>query len=471
MFGWINDCTESLVCTKFGEEAWHKIKEKAGCTVEDGGFLRYQYYQDSETVDLVVAASEVLNISVDDVLFAFGDYFVGYVKDNGYANVLECLGRNLRDWLSNLNSLHDHLQASYPKGFVAPVFWSEDDDDYESSSIGADSNAILVHYFSHRGSLLVPLVDGLIKRVAQTYFGIEIKMEQLQLQDESAGINYTTWRVTTIVAEESFKLRGKKRRSKRKPRGFGGDDSVDDVTVTTVGTSKTSYEKTFLEGGAQAAMLRVEELVKRCFSNESCEFYHALTQEQYVWLVDEWNTNMIGESHCFELWPMEIDNPATWPRLADLPERLNPATIDPLHFSGKVPATGMFPPSESGALQSFPPTVRVINKLIDKSVNMTLVKSMDMTLEDAILKSNLIEESGLKEFPGLDDKIENGEFEIQCIVWDEETETPYHAFAWGDLKATSTLQLFELVPKKFDPIILIIECAETIEVNEDEEDI
>ena len=114
MFGWINDCTESLVCTKFGEEAWHKIKEKAGCTVEDGGFLRYQYYQDSETVDLVVAASEVLNISVDDVLFAFGDYFVGYVKDNGYANVLECLGRNLRDWLSNLNSLHDHLQASYP---------------------------------------------------------------------------------------------------------------------------------------------------------------------------------------------------------------------------------------------------------------------------------------------------------------------------------------------------------------------
>ena len=41
----------------------------------------------------------------------------------GYANVLECLGSNLRDWLSNLNSLHDHLQASYPKGFIAPVFY------------------------------------------------------------------------------------------------------------------------------------------------------------------------------------------------------------------------------------------------------------------------------------------------------------------------------------------------------------
>ena len=96
---------------------------------------------------------------------------------------------------------------------------------------------------------------------------------------------------------------------------------------------------------------------------------------------------------------------------------------------------------------------------------------MELTLEDAILKSIVVEEAGLKEFPGMDDRIEKGEYEIHCIVWDEETETPYHAFAWGDLKATSTLQLFELVPTKFDPIILMIECAETIEVNEDEEDI
>ena len=59
MFGWINDCTECLVVSKFGEETWHKIKEKAECDVEDGGFLRYKYYHDSETVGLVVAASNV----------------------------------------------------------------------------------------------------------------------------------------------------------------------------------------------------------------------------------------------------------------------------------------------------------------------------------------------------------------------------------------------------------------------------
>ena len=36
MFGWINDCTECLVVSKFGVDTWHKIKEKAGCDVQDG---------------------------------------------------------------------------------------------------------------------------------------------------------------------------------------------------------------------------------------------------------------------------------------------------------------------------------------------------------------------------------------------------------------------------------------------------
>jgi hypothetical protein len=470
MFGWINDCTESLVCSSFGEETWQKIKEKAGCTVEDGGFLRYQYYKDSDTVELVVAASEVLNITVDEVLFAFGDYFVGYVKDNGYANVLECLGSNLRDWLSNLNSLHDHLQASYPKGFVAPVFWSEDDEDFELSTAGADSNAILVHYFSHRGSLLVPLVVGLIKRIAKDYFSIDINMEQLQLQDEQAGVSHTTWRVTTTVPRESHKLRGKKKSKKRAPKGLG-DDGHDDVTVTTAATSRTNYEKTFLEGGAQAAMLRVQELVKRSFFKESCDLYHALTLEQFLCLIDEWHVNMIGEKNCFEIWSMENDDPASWPSLADLPEKLNPATINSLHFGGKVPATGSFPPDASGNMQSFPPMIRVLNKVVDKSVHITLEKSPDLTLEDAILKSKTVEEAGVKEFPGLEEMIENGEYEIQCVVWNEETEATYHAFALGDLKTTSTLQLFELVPKSFDPIILVLECSEAVAVEEDEEDI
>ena len=57
MYGWINDCVEKLVIAKFGIETWHAIKQKAGCKVMDGGWIRLQSYPDSVTLDLVAAAS------------------------------------------------------------------------------------------------------------------------------------------------------------------------------------------------------------------------------------------------------------------------------------------------------------------------------------------------------------------------------------------------------------------------------
>ena len=470
MFGWINDCTECLVVSKFGARTWHEIKEKANCDVEDGGFLRYKYYADAVTVQLVVAASEVLGISVDDVLFAFGEYFVDYVKGNGYANVLECLGSNLRDWLANLNSLHDHLQASYPKGFVAPVFWSEDDEEFGSTPAGAASHAILVHYFSHRGSLLVPLVVGLIKKIAVVYFDIEINMDQLQLQDEEDGINNTTWRVTSVKPEEAQKLRGKKKK-KKKANESSKFSRGDDETVSTSTTTKTNYEKTFKEGKTQAANLRVQELVKRAFYKEGCELFHGLTMEHYMYLVAKWMTDKIGNRWCFQIWTMQEDDPSSWPTLADLPVKLNPATIDSLHFGGKAPGTGRFPPDRSGRLQSFPPKIRLVNNTTKKALDIVIKKSADLTLEDSILNAPVVQEARLKEFPDLEDRIDRGEYEVQCVVWNVEKGNSYHTFALGDMKATSTLQLFELVPVTFDPIILSFQCVETVAVDEDEEDI
>lgn len=465
MFGWINDCTECLVISKFGEETWHKIKEKANCQVEDGGFLRYKYYPDSDTVQLVVAASEILGMTVDEVLFAFGEFFVTYVQDNGYANVLECLGSNLRDWLSNLNSLHDHLQASYPKGFIAPVFWSEDDEEFDKASGGAGRNAILVNYYSKRGSLLVPLVVGLIKRVAKVYFEIDIDMEQLQLQDEAAGVNHTTWRVTTVDPNESQRLRGKRRKAKSLTVRH------DDETVATASTTNTNYQQTFMEGGAQASLLRVEEFVKRCFYNEDCELFHALTLEQFLFLSDEWKKSLIDGRFCYEIWAIHDGDLASWPTLADLPDRLKPTPDDPLYFGGRIPATGRFPPDQDGKLQSFPPKIRVVNSETKVALELIVPKSHELNLEDAIFKTNEVESSSLQSFPESQDLLNSGELEIQCIIWNDETDAPYHTFAVGDLQTTSTLQLFELVPKNFDPIILVLQCVETIVVDEDEEDI
>lgn len=461
MFGWINDCTECLVTTKFGDETWQKIKEKAGCTVEDGGFLRYKYYPDSDTVELVVAASEVLGITVDQVLQAFGNYFVTYVQDNGYSNVLECLGSNLRDWLSNLNSLHDHLQASYPRGFIAPVFWSEDDVQFEETPEGEGSNAILVHYYSQRGSLLVPLVVGVLERLGKEYFDLDIILDELQMQDEDNGIPHTTWRVTSKDPEAAYRLRGK-RKTRR-------DD--DTASLTTLGTTKSTYERTFREGGTQAAYLRVEEFVKRSFYNQECELYHGLTLEQYSFLVNYWRVNKIDDKWCFEVWTIQEGDPASWITLADLPAKLNPATMDSSHFGGQVPGKGKFPPDEQGTLQSFPPYLRLVNQDTQKSLDISVERSKTSMLQEVLYENQLVDEAEIIKFPSLQEEIDSGSLEIQCVVWNDETDEPYHTFSLGDLQITSTSQLFDLVPYTFDPVRLVMKCEETIAVDDDEEDI
>ena len=242
MFGWINDCTKQLIITKFGIGKWHEIKRLANCQVKDYGFIRHEYYPDSSTVDLVVAASSILGLSTEEVLEAFGQYFHEFTRTAGYENLLNCLGSNLRLWMSNMNSLHNHLQSSLPDGFVAPVFWCEDEEE-TVVDIGGDcgrntvdgeaapqTNAILLHYYSKRGSLLVPLVVGVVKEVARFHFDVEIEMERLGMQgkiveekleeevDEHGEVvrsnkrksmkarEFTTWRIRALEEDQQWKL-------------------------------------------------------------------------------------------------------------------------------------------------------------------------------------------------------------------------------------------------------------------------
>mmetsp|Transcript_21651 Transcript_21651/g.47288 ORF Transcript_21651/g.47288 Transcript_21651/m.47288 type:complete len:467 (+) Transcript_21651:386-1786(+) len=466
MFGWINDCTECLVLTKFGEETWQRIKEKAGCEVQDGGFLRYKYYPDSDTVQLVVAASEVLGIGVDDVLFAFGDYFIDYVQENGYSNVLECLGSNLRDWLSNLNSLHDHLQASYPKGFVAPVFWSEDDEELSKG-------AILVHYYSQRGSLLVPLVVGVIKKVARVYFDVEIDMDQLELQDENEA-KHTSWRVTTVDPLKTNILQGNKSPNKTKKHRSESFDEEETISTSASTTSRNRTLSAFRKGGAVASDLRAEEVVKRHFLNPGCELYHAFTLEHYIYLSEYWKANKNeDELFCYDVWSMQDDDPSTWASLRDLPSKLFPETIGENNYFGTmVPKTGTYPPGDDGFPQSFPPIISMVNDITGKSKNLVVKKEESLSLEDGIYNHPDIEEANIKEFPSdWQERIAAEEVEIHCDVWDVETDESFHSFSLEDLKTASTKQLYDLIPRSFDPIKIVLRCQEIVEVDEEWEDI
>ncbi|GAX11644.1 guanylate cyclase soluble subunit beta [Fistulifera solaris] len=200
MLGWINDCAEKLIIHKFGLEAWHTVKSKAKCYVEDGGFLKLESYSDQSTIDLVVAASEVSGLTVDQVLEALGEFWAPYVAGEGYENLLWCQGSTFKDWLTNINAIHSHLQTTFPNKMTMPEFWVEMDDHDES---------IILYYLSSRGNLLAPIAEGIVKSVAKTEFELNIIFEKLTTQGVD-GAKVTSWRITTEDPLDMYKLTQKK---------------------------------------------------------------------------------------------------------------------------------------------------------------------------------------------------------------------------------------------------------------------
>eukprot|EP00980_Cylindrotheca_fusiformis_P006390 scaffold1362_cov125-Cylindrotheca_fusiformis.AAC.13 len=189
---------EEWIIKEQGIDIWHEIKEKAGCATADQEFLRREYYQDEELVDVIAAASEVLDTSVPGILEAYGRYTFMHHLANGYDDLLQCQGSTLRQWLSNLNAMHDHIKQSFPgENFIAPIFWCEDCDEVEGS--------IILHYYSLRGTFYVPLVVGMIEELASYHFDIKVRMHQLALQNEGES-SITTWRITAVDETQRWKL-------------------------------------------------------------------------------------------------------------------------------------------------------------------------------------------------------------------------------------------------------------------------
>lgn len=119
MIGLINVSINAFVVEAFGQEAWAKIVEDSGTTSTD--WITTCPYPDSITYELVISAANLLGISVNQALEAYGLYFVEFITRHNYIQLLRCLGSNLAELLQNLNNLHQHLSISYPAA-ATPYF-------------------------------------------------------------------------------------------------------------------------------------------------------------------------------------------------------------------------------------------------------------------------------------------------------------------------------------------------------------
>lgn len=170
MYGLVNKAVVDLVTTKFGVEAWNEIKKKADVDIDV--FISMDAYDDDITYRLVGAASEVLKLAPEQVLEAFGEYWVLYTAQS-YGPLLEASGRTLKEFLSNLDAMHARVAMTMP-ALRPPRF----------RLIEVDTSLMKLEYISTRKGL-APMVVGLLKGLAARFdTKVEIAHEPREGHDE-----------------------------------------------------------------------------------------------------------------------------------------------------------------------------------------------------------------------------------------------------------------------------------------------
>lgn len=181
MYGVINKAIEEFVNENYGEQSWLRIKAASGIDIDF--FVSNEPYDDSVTYDLAVACAEELKLTVPDVLFAFGEYWVLNTSMRKYAAMMESGGKDLFDFISNLPSFHNRVSLIYPN-LTPPEFNVTD----------AGEGKLKLHYYSKREGL-ESFVRGLLHGLSKM-FNEPISVELMR--SRSAGGDHDEFVITWI---------------------------------------------------------------------------------------------------------------------------------------------------------------------------------------------------------------------------------------------------------------------------------
>jgi hypothetical protein len=171
MYGLVNKAIEDMVCSRFGEDIWKEIKQKAEVNLD--AFISMEAYPDDLTHRLVKAASLVLGLSSVEIMQAFGEYWVEYTAQEGYGEMMDMSGDTLPEFLENLDNLHARVGVSFPK-LKPPSFECTDESE----------DSLNLHYRSTREGLS-PMVIGLVKGLGKR-FNTEVEIVQTTNSNEGA---------------------------------------------------------------------------------------------------------------------------------------------------------------------------------------------------------------------------------------------------------------------------------------------
>ena len=153
MYGIIQNSLKNLVVSLQGEKAWNDIACQVGMPTE---FNDDQSYSDEDTFMLVAAVCEKMKIDADECLETFGLHWIAETGSGYHGNLMNLTGSDFREFMKNVNLLHDRLSTAYP-GYIAPSF--------EVTEVGEN---LEIRYKSIRKGLSA-FVKGILKGLAKRF--------------------------------------------------------------------------------------------------------------------------------------------------------------------------------------------------------------------------------------------------------------------------------------------------------------
>ncbi|KAM8870309.1 soluble guanylate cyclase 88E-like [Spinachia spinachia] len=180
MYGLYLEAVNDYINESYGEDVWRLIENRA--EIPHLKFNRHQMYNDNLILRLAKAAGEVLGKTHDELMYAFGVYMVKRIGNYGYERILKVLGRNVRDFINELDNLHEYFRFSFPK-VQPPSFCVEEECE----------TSLTLHYRSTRKGF-TQFVKGQLSQVGRQFYNTDIEVEILS-KEETEKMTYVVYKM------------------------------------------------------------------------------------------------------------------------------------------------------------------------------------------------------------------------------------------------------------------------------------
>ncbi|XP_072132213.1 soluble guanylate cyclase 88E-like [Mobula birostris] len=180
MYGLYLEAVNDYINESYGEDVWRLIEARA--EIPHLKFVKHQMYNDNLILRMAKAAGEVLGKTHDELMYAFGVYMVKRIGNYGYERILRVLGRNVRDFINELDNLHEYFRFSFPK-VQPPSFCVEEECE----------RSLTLHYRSTRKGF-TQFVKGQLSQVGRQFYNTDIEVEILS-KEETEKMTYVVYKM------------------------------------------------------------------------------------------------------------------------------------------------------------------------------------------------------------------------------------------------------------------------------------